>query len=296
MPRLPHLPGPFVRYDSNPILGPIGKGWEAKDVFNPAAWTDGETVFLLYRAEDRKGLPGREFTSRLGLALSRDGFRFERHPAPVLEAAEPYEQPGGCEDPRLIRVGDQFYLTYTAYDGVTARLCLAAGQSLDQWTRYGPLFPERGWTKSGAILSEPIGGRYWMYFGDTDIWAAHSADLRRWEVIETPVLRPRSGQFDSRLIEPGPPPVLTPEGIWLIYNSADEVLRYAVGQALFAPDDPTRLLWRSDTAILEPTTADEIDGQVPRVVFAEGLVHFRDRWLLYYGMADSRVGVAVAEG
>src|SRR5262249_7024115 len=112
MPRLPDLPGPFVRYDGNPILGPTGEGWEAKDVFNPAAWTDGETVFLLYRAEDRKGLPGREFTSRLGLALSRDGFRFERHPAPVMEATGPYERPGGCEDPRLIRVGGWFYLTY----------------------------------------------------------------------------------------------------------------------------------------------------------------------------------------
>jgi predicted GH43/DUF377 family glycosyl hydrolase len=135
-----------------------------------------------------------------------------------------------------------------------------------------------------------------MYFGDTDIWAAYSEDLRHWEVVETPVLSPRAGRFDGRLVEPGPPPLLTAEGIWLIYNSADEGLRYAVSQALFAADDPTRLLWRDDRPLLEPTTAGEIEGQVPRVVFAEGLVRFRDQWLLYYGMADSRIGVAVAEG
>jgi predicted GH43/DUF377 family glycosyl hydrolase len=292
----PNLPGPFVRYPGNPILGPTGAGWEAKDVFNPAAWTDGEAVYLLYRAEDRKGLPGREFTSRLGLARSADGLHFTRHPEPVMEAAEPYEMPGGCEDPRLVRIDGRFYLTYTAYDGQTARLCLATASDLHSWSRLGPLFPERGWTKSGAILDQPIGGRYWMYFGDTHLWAAHSADFQHWEVVEAPVLSPRPGMFDSRLVEPGPPPLLTPEGIWLIYNSADAELRYAVSQVLFAADDPTRVLWRADVPLLEPTTADEIEGQVPRVVFAEGLVRFRDEWLLYYGMADSRIGVAVAAG
>jgi beta-1,2-mannosidase len=290
------LPGPFERYTGNPILGPSGEGWEAKDVFNPAAWTDGKTVSLLYRAEDHQGLAGRELTSRLGLARSADGFRFERHPRPVMEATEPYEMPGGCEDPRLVCIEGHFYLTYTAYDGQTARLCMAEGDSLDQWTKRGPLFPQRGWTKSGAILDQPINGRYWMYFGDTDVWAAHSVDLRCWEVVEPPVLSPRPGRFDARLVEPGPPPRLMPQGIWLIYNSADGALRYAVGQALFAPDDPTRLLRRDDQPLLEPTTSDEIEGQVPRVVFAEGLVPFQGRWLLYYGMADSRIGVAVADG
>jgi beta-1,2-mannosidase len=290
-----HLPGPFRRFAGNPILGPSGEGWEAKDVFNPTAWTDGQMVSLLYRAEDRKGLPGREFTSRLGLAHSSDGFLFERYPRPVMEATEPYEMPGGCEDPRLVRIEGQFYATYTAYDGKTARLCMAVGDSLDRWTKWGPLLPERGWTKSGAILDQSINGRYWMYFGDTDIWAAHSEDLRRWEVVEPPVLRPRPGTFDARLVEPGPPPRVVPQGIWLIYNSADTALRYAVGQALFAADDPTRLLWRDDAPLLEPATTDEIDGQVPQVVFAEGMVQFRGQWLLYYGMADSRIGVVVAD-
>lgn len=213
----------------------------------------------------------------------------------MLEPTEPYEIPGGCEDPRLVSLDGRFVLTYTAYDGQTARLCMAVGHSLYRWVKGGPLLPERGWTKSGAILNRPIAGRYWMYFGDTNIWAAHSVDLRHWEVVEEPVLRPRPEQFDARLVEPGPPPLLTDQGIWLIYNSADAALQYAVGQALIDPEDPTRLIGRADEPLLCPTTADEIGGQVPRVVFAEGLVRFRGRWLLYYGMADSRIGVAIAE-
>src|SRR5262249_4610866 len=161
----------------------------------------------------------------IGLAHSSDGFRFERHPTPVMEATEPYELPGGCEDPRLVRIDDRFYLTYTAYDGQTARLCLAESDSLERWIKQGPLFPERGWTKPGATLHQPIHGRYWMSFGDPPLWAAHSTDLPRWEVVEPPVLSRRPGQFDSRLVEPGPPPLLTSDGIWLIYNSADADLR-----------------------------------------------------------------------
>ena len=80
----------------------------------------------------------------------------------------------------------------------------------------------------------------------------------------------------------------------MAYNSADAGLRYAVGQVLLDRNDPTRVLERSDTPLLEPTIAAELAGQVPQVVFAEGLVRFKERWMLYFGMADSRLGVAFA--
>jgi predicted GH43/DUF377 family glycosyl hydrolase len=300
----------FRKYPGNPILAPQGGGWESHAAYNPAAWTDGQVVYLLYRAEGPGGDAKRPITSRIGLATSADGVHFTREPRAVLEPSEPYERPGGCEDPRLVRIDETFYLTYTAYDGAVARLAMAASDDLRRWQKWGLLFPDeqwerffpheqhrrlfpRGWSKSGAILPQPVGGRYWMYFGDSHIWAAHSADLRRWEVVPEPVLSPRPRHFDARLVEPGPPPRLLPEGIWLGYNAADADVRYAFGQALFARDDPTRLIARSDTPILEPSAKDEIEGQVPNVVFAEGLVSFRGRWLLYYGMADSRVGVAM---
>lgn len=288
--------GPFDKYDANPILTAQGTTWEAKDVFNPTAWTDGETVWLLYRAEDTTGIGQWNGTSRIGLARSPDGFAFEREPDPILEPSEEWEIPGGCEDPRLVKIGDTFYLTYTAYDGETARLALASSPDLRSWTKHGLVFPDRGWTKSGAILATPIDGTYWMYFGDTNLWAAHSTDLENWTAIDEPVLRPRPGHFDSRLVEPGPQPVLTDDGIVLLYNAADSALTYAAGQALFDRADPTRLLDRSNTPFMAPTVELERTGQVPNVVFIQGLARLRDRWFLYFGMGDSGIGVAIEAG
>ena len=144
-------------------------------------------------------------------------------------------------------------------------------------------------------MPEPVDGRYWMYFGDTDVWAAHSTDLLTWTALPEPVLSPRPGRFDSRLVEPGPPPMLTDEGILLLYNSADSALVYRAAQALFDPEDPTRLLARSDAPFLVPTSELEQGGQIPNVVFIEGLARLGEQWFLYYGMGDSGIGVAVGE-
>ena len=69
---------PFAKYEHNPILEPIGNTWQAKDVFNPAAWTNSDTVWMLYRAEDSTGIGQWNGTSSIGLAYSTDGLRFQR--------------------------------------------------------------------------------------------------------------------------------------------------------------------------------------------------------------------------
>lgn len=287
--------GPFEKHDGNPILVPGKNDWESKDVFNPAAWTDGKTVYMIYRAEDSTGIGEWNGTSRLGLAESTDGIHFNRHSEPILEPTEPWELPGGCEDPRIVKIDDTFYLTYTAYDGKNARLALASSRDMKQWKKHGLVFPDLEWSKAGAILPNKVNGKYWMYFGDTSIWAAHSEDLIHWTMIEEPVLKPRKGNFDSRLVEPGPPPMLTDDGILLLYNAADEDLVYETGQVLFDRDDPTKVIARTDSSFLKPETRLEQEGQIPNVVFIEGLVHFKDRWFLYYGMGDSGIGVATGQ-
>lgn len=285
--------GPFVKYGGNPIITPQGESWEAKDVFNPAAWSDGDTIYMLYRAEDSTGIGIWNGTSRIGLATSSDGYYFERLPEPVFEPVEEWELPGGAEDPRIVKLYDTFYLTYTAYDGETARQALASSKDLLNWERHGLIFPELGWTKAGAIVPKQINGRYWMYFGDTNIWVAWSEDLVNWTPVEEPVMMPREGMFDSRLVEPGPTPLITEYGILMLYNSAYDDLVYRTGQALFDIDDPTRLLKRSDHFFMEPDLEIEIDGQIPNVVFIEGLAQLNGKWFLYYGMGDSGIGVAV---
>lgn len=287
--------GPFERYGSNPIITPQGNTWEAKDVFNPAAWSDGETIYMLYRAEDSTGVGIWNGTSRIGLASSTDGVNFTREPDPVLEPSEEWELPGGTEDPRVARIDDTFYLTYTAYDGETARLALASSPDLRNWTKHGLVFPDRGWTKAGAIIPQKINDRYWMYFGDTNIWIAWSEDLIQWTAVDEPVMYPREGMFDSGLIEPGPTPIITEHGILLLYNSADDDLVYRTGQALFDIEDPSRLLKRSEEWFMEPIDEMEVGGQIPNVVFIEGYAELNGRGYLYYGMGDSGIGVAITD-
>jgi len=108
----------------------------------------------------------------------------------------------------LIRV-DTFPYPKTAQSG-------AAPQWLGNFKKYegNPITP----AKSAAILDSPIDGKYWLYFGDTNIWTAYSTDLIHWSVIKDPVIKPREGFFDEALCEPGLPPILTENGILLIYN------------------------------------------------------------------------------
>ena len=192
---------------------------------------------------------------------------------------------GGVEDPRLVKFDDTYYLTYTGYNTKDAQLCLATSRDLIHWERKGVILPaykgnwNTGWTKSGAIVPEKIDGKYWMYFLGTtpdkndQMGLAYSTDLIHWtEATKTPVLPRRPGQFDSRVVEPGPSPILTPDGIVLVYNGADDKLVYRTAVAIFDRKDPRKVLYRSEQPIFAPEKEWETVGQVPNVVFVEGMV------------------------
>lgn len=347
---------PFVKIDAaNPVLMPDTSlvftdpfwnkpvRWAEKDVFNPATVVKGDTLFLLFRAEDTVGRYAG--VSRIGLAWSLDGTRFTPFPEPVFypqpDEQQQWEWEGGCEDPRVVQdAAGTYFMTYTAYDGKTARLLVASSPDLRHWTKHGPAFKNAfngkyvdKWSKSGSIASryhddgrivaEKINGKYWMYWGDVNIWAATSTDLVNWEPVlyaaDEPreqnlrhnapeiaevktIFAPRNKMFDSDLVEPGPPAMITDEGILLLYNGrnvpdiGDPQLpegTYAAGQALLDKKDPTKLLHRLDAHFLHPDKPYEIEGQVGRVCFIEGLAKYRGRWLLFYGTADSKIAVAV---
>jgi len=291
----------WKRVSETPILSPQGTEWQSAGTFNPAVIIRNGKFVMLYRAQDARG------TSRLGYAESGDGIHFERMSTPVLAAEADYEKGGGVEDPRLVRLDDRYYLTYTAYNGKDAQLCLAESTDLINWKRLGVILPayqgqwNRGWTKSGAIVPKKIAGKYWMYWLGTaadqtgQMGISSSNDLFHWnEESETPVLPRRPGKFDSRVVEPGPPPIITPQGIVLIYNGADDKLVYRTGIAIFDGHDPRKLLYRSSETLFEPQRDWEKNGQVPNVVFVEGAAQRGTEWLFYYGGADKFVGVATA--
>src|SRR6478609_7241946 len=153
--------GPLRRVSNEPVLAPQGDGWEAAGTFNPSVVNHQGSIVMLYRAQDRTG------TSRLGYATSTDGLRFTRRPEPVLSPEADYERDGGVEDPRLTKIGNTYYLTYTAYNKKDAQLALATSADLITWDRKGVILPAYkgrwnvGWTKAGAILPEMIDGKYW---------------------------------------------------------------------------------------------------------------------------------------
>jgi beta-1,2-mannosidase len=318
--------------------------WERKDVFNPAVVVRSGKVYLLYRAEDTIGKYAG--TSRIGLAESTDGLHFTRQAHPVLypdnDSHKKYEWEGGCEDPRVVEdENGRYMMTYTAYDGDKARMMVATSKDLQSWQKQGHAFAKAqqkyvsNWSKSGSVVSKylsdgrivavKINGKYWMYWGDTHLWAATSDDLINWtpvamsaneqlpksidpEKLMYPelkiVLSPRKGKFDSDLVEPGPPAMLTAQGILLIYNSrnipaiGDPALKegtYTPSQALFDKSDPTKLIKRMDKYFMKPDRPFEIEGQVNQVCFLEGLARFKDQWFLYYGTADSKIAVAVSD-
>ncbi len=347
----PWMLGPFIKADAaNPCLVPLKTefndpirkakvAWEQKDVFNPAAVVRNNKVYLLYRAQDKIGRPAG--TSRIGLAYSSDGLHFTRKKDPVLyprnDAYKQFEWEGGCEDPRIVEDNKGgYYMTYTAYDGTTARLFIATSTDLLHWKKWGSVFrkAEGGkyinyWSKSGSIICKKngskmiatkINGKYWMYWGESNIYMATSDNLIDWNPIKETdpskktfdslrnyeafkiLFSPRTKKFDSELVEPGPPAMITKDGIVFIYNSknspayGDKDLPdgvYSAGQILLDKTDPTKVLDRSDVNFFKPDKPYEITGQVNNVCFLEGLVYFKNNWFLYYGTADSKIAVAV---
>jgi predicted GH43/DUF377 family glycosyl hydrolase len=308
--------------------------WESLHTFNPAAIVRDGKIFVLYRAEDDTGtMQIGLHTSRLGLASSTDGVTFTRRSQPVFYPAPDAEQsrewPGGVEDPRIVETAYHTYvLTYTQWNRITYSIGIATSPDLVHWTKHGPAFLGSAKSqydhlpyKSGGIVTKLVGdsllaaninGLYWMYWGEGAIHLATSLDLIHWTPVEDSsgkpleVLTRRPGHFDSGFPEVGPPPVLTSAGIVVMYNGKNDPDHgdpslgpnaYAAGQALFRADDPSRLIARTHAPFLKPERPYEKTGQYAAgTTFAEGLVRFHNEWLLYYGCADSAVGVVRAQG
>ncbi len=335
--------GLFTKPHTNPIMQadsaylfncPLKKQvvqWQKADVFNPAAIVRNNKVYILFRAEDVPGVGIGMRTSRIGLAVSDDGINFKKNAAPVLypDSSEfiKYDYPGGCEDPRIVETEKGSYvLLYTSWNRDVARLSTATSNDLLHWKKQGPAFAKaykgkylNTWSKSGSVVTQlkngkfiaaKINGKYWMYWGEGPVYLATSTDLINWApVIDLkkeliPILTARKKMFDSHVVEPGPPAILTAKGILLLYNGknaenndADPLLAkgiYCGGQVLFDAKHPEKLLARCSTYFIKPDLPHEIKGQYTSgTTFIEGLVYFKNQYFLYYGTADSMVGVAV---
>ena len=337
--------GSFEKPKENPIMGrdsslifycPLKKDsvrWAKADVFNPAAIVKDGRVYLFTRCEDnpKAFLSGR--TSRIGISVSDDGLHFKKFKEPVLFPQEDefkeYDYPGGCEDPRIVETEDgQYIMAYTSWNNKTPRLSIAFSKDLFHWQKKGMAFKEayngkflNMGTKSASIITKlvddrpiatKIKGKYWMYWGEAFVNLAWSENGYDWYPLLDikgdlkKVMTPRSGMFDSKLTECGPPALMTDKGILLLYNgknandstAATNLPKgmYSVGEVLFDLNNLEKILERTNTYVVRPTLPHEMTGQYKAgTTFGEGLVYFKKQWFLYYGTADSYVGVAVTK-
>lgn len=293
-----------VRAKENPIITPDSKHpWESEATFNAAAIDLGGSVHLLYRAM------GADKTSVLGYARSKDGIKMIRNGEPAYTPREEFEQKkhdgnSGCEDPRLTKIGDTIYMTYTAYDGVRpTRVALTSISSKDflagkfeKWSTPQLTTPDNVGDKDMCLLPEKIGGQYMLLHRIDPQLCADFLDTldfkksRLTRCIE--IMGPRPGMWDSVKIGIAGPPIKTKAGWLLIYHGVSRTGTYRLGAALLDLKNPTTVLARAIDPILEPEEKYELEGQVHRAVFSCGAVLRDDTLLIYYGGADTVMAVA----
>jgi predicted GH43/DUF377 family glycosyl hydrolase len=298
------------RYAKNPILKPIKEHpWESSHVLNPAAIEIDDTIFILYRAV------GPDNTSVVGLAKSRDGFTIdERLPEPIYVPRAEFElkhggptDNSGCEDARVVRIGERLHITYTAYDSVSNPKVATSSISVkdflaydwDGWTTPEVISPEGIDDKDACIIPEKKHNRYMIlhriegHVCADYVSSLNFKDMKLTRCIQ--IIGPRPGMWDSRKVGIAGPPIKTPLGWLLFYHGITAAGHYCLGAALLDLDDHTKVIGRSVLPLMSPVEPWEREGWISNVVFPCGQVVRGNTIYLYYGGADHVIGVATLD-
>lgn len=294
------------RHKKNPILLPNDSNWwESKAVFNCAVLRDDNRIHMLYRAVGEY----EKYISRIGYASSSDGFCFTRRREIALAPSEEYEK-YGIEDPRLVKIDQEIYLSYVVLSTYvsqrpSASTALATTNDFSNYTRLGiitskgsdnkdvVLFPEN----VNQQLSDGTGNLKYLFLhrpstwvgskygvDRPSIWIGEGASLTNFEK-HTLLIKPEQ-QWEMLKVGAGPPPIKTKEGWLLIYHGVDRDHVYAAGAALFDLKDPTKVIARTKKPVLEPNEPYEKNGDVNNVVFPTAAYVMDEKLFVYYGAAD----------
>lgn len=290
----------FTRHKKNPIITPRDLPIESNGVFNPgAAETDGEVVLLL-RIEDTQGI------SQIRTARSAngvDGWRLADHPLLEPDLPEnPFEE-WGCEDPRITQISEhKWIIAYTAYSRYGPAVALATTEDFETVTRLGVMLSPTN--KDAALFPEKLAGLWIMLHrpvtgAEEHVWyVCSTAEFDHWSLPG--VLLPERGGpwWDGLRIGVGAPPIRTKEGWLLIYHGVKQMglgLVYRLGLALLDLHDPRKAIARSSRWVFAPEAHYEQEGLVSNVVYTCGALLRGDEVWMYYGAADTVVGLAVAK-
>ncbi len=312
------------RSSQNPLLSPHGRNdWETEAVFNPAAVVDDEgTVHILYRAMGGSGL------SQIGHAESPDGLNFDRkYPYPVFVPIRGYGLPedvlvpkiydtvnypsgggwGGCEDPRAVVIDGRVYMSYTAFEGWNnARISLTSIAVEDmrtgKWKWKKPIYlsPPNEMHKNWVLFPEKINGKFAILHGlSPKVLVEYVSNLDVDKNIKSSKSHggggyheaTRKGMWDETMKGAGSPPLRTDLGWLVLYHAVTPGKGYHVGAIILDINDPTKILYRAPTPILDPDMHYENDWK-PGVVYASGAVIRGENLHVYYGGGDKYICTA----
>ncbi len=314
IPKEPEVYIKLKKVSHNPIISPSFYSWESKATFNPAAFEDNGKIYLLYRAV------GDDDSSVIGYALTYDGLNIEDRPSYfVYKRVNNYsekEQPldyfsgggwnGGCEDPRIALIDGHLYMTYTAFDGWgSVRVALTSISLSDfkkkkwNWKNEVLISPPDGIYKNWVIFPEKINGKFAiMHSISPDILIDYVDSMDEFngkKFIKSIHQNHPQWQFREKGVRGvGPTPIKTKEGWLVLYHKTEshDPNRYKLFAMLLDLKDPTRILYKSLTPILEPEEDYENNGLKWGIVYSCGAVVKKGELFVYYGGSDTFVCVA----
>jgi predicted GH43/DUF377 family glycosyl hydrolase len=293
----------------NPLLKPTGDhAWESFATFNWCPIQDKSKIHCVYRAESEgKYLHGKNLrVSSVGYARSKDGRYFEERSQLIFPEFE-WEK-FGCEDPRVTKIGDVYYIFYTALstfpfsaEGIKVAVATTKNfKTIEEKHLVTPfnakamtLFPEKINGKYVAMLSvhtdqPPViiakaefdsldqiwSPKYWKeWYANVE---DHKIELKR---------------IDSDHVEIGSPPIKTKDGWLLIYshiqNYFSEKKIFGIEAVLLDLENPSKIIARTSGPILVPDEIYEEFGQVPNVIFPSGSFLHGKKLYIYYGASDT---------
>ncbi len=319
----------FKKYENNPILKANSNNqWEELCVLNPAViYNDlDDTFYMLYRAAGND----KTHLIHLGLATSKDGFNFKRESNVPLLSGDPNGlDAGGCEDPRLIKMGDYFYLTYASrpfppgqywredkqdfgfkpqygpkvlvYNNTLTHLAIS--KDLKKWKKLGPITDPHYDDRDVVIFPEQINGKYYMlsramercgkgYENENPaIWISSSDDLLSWNNYT--LLMKGQTNWENKKIGVGTAPIKTSEGWLILYHGVckkDDA--YRVGAILLDLNNPLQIIARTKDFLMEPEQEYETNGYYNGCVFPTAVVNKNGTLFIYYGAGDKVICLA----
>lgn len=285
------------RYDANPIINRYDTA-VSNSIFNSAVVPFGDGYAGVFRCDNKA------VQMNIYAGFSADGVHWEISDTPIRF------EPGNTDmidsdykyDPRVTFIEDRYWITWcNGYHGPT----IGIGYTFDFKTFYQCENAFLPFNRNGVLFPRKIRGMYAMLsrpsdnghtpFGD--IWVSYSPDMKFWGEHRH-VMSPspfEQSAWQCTKVGAGPVPILTDEGWLLFYHGVITTcngFRYSMGAVILDREDPSKVLYRTQPYLLAPAAPYELAGDVPNVVFPCAALCEGNKVAVYYGAADTCVGIA----